>query len=483
MSVIIIARRVLFWMLTSITVMIQSVYPASEAKVKFVIGQVEVQSRQQTSWRTISLSTMIVQGDRIQTKLNSRVELTMPDGSELKINENTVFEIREIKTPQADQEDKMKFTVWTGNIWAKFKKVFDQYQEREIESPVAVIAIRGTTLEVDVDQNQSTRIRVEEGNVSVRSKDVSGEVTVAGNQETIVERGKPPLTPRETGSQDKSGSAEGFVFEVDVPSLMITDAAALTAGVPITGRIPAGGTITADDIPLVVAANGSFNGRIKIIEGLNTILLAANHSGESRTRELKLYVNTIKPELHLSSPLVTGYINKRDYSLSGGVFDRTPADKIKIQINNEEVAEIFGRGSFNRTVILNEGKNVIHIVARDRSGNTAEISQALFLDTVKPILTITDPAQDNVYVYEPPPPPNTSSRASEQQVRGVVIDPEPSSGIKRITINGREIKPNSDGSFETTVPLQKGENRLSFMVEDLAGNVMRNDSKSVRVPK
>jgi hypothetical protein len=65
----------------------------------------------------------------------------------------------------------------------------------------------------------------------------------------------------------------------------------------------------------------------------------------------------------------------------------------------------------------------------------------------------------------------------------VVLDPEPSSGIKRVVINGKEIKPNSDGSFDTTIPLQRGENRLTFMVEDLAGNILRDNSKTVRLPK
>jgi len=463
--------------------MILTVYPANEAKVKFVIGKVEVQAQQQTSWRAVTLSSTVVQGDRIKTALNSRVEINMPDGTELKINENTVFDVREIKTPENDNEDKMKFTIWAGNIWARFKKVVSQRQEREIESPGAVVAIRGTTLEVDVDQNQNTLVRVEEGTVVVKSKDVAGEVTITSNQETVVEPGKAPLNPRAARMKEVIGMAGEFIFEVNFPPLMINDPTALTAGVPISGRVTSGAQVRADEWPLTVTANGSFSGQLNVIEGLNSIQLVAQRDGETRTSEVKLYVNTKKPELRLSSPLVAGFYNRRDYSLSGGVFDPTPGDKVKIYINNEEVAEILGRGSFNRTVILNDGKNVISVVARDRSGNTTEISQPLFLDTVKPILTITEPAQDIFYVYQPPPPPTVGSLASEQNIRGVVIDPEPSSGIKRIIVNGKEIKPNSDGSFETTVPLQKGENRLNFMVEDLAGNILRDNSKVVRVPK
>ena len=469
-----------FWLILLSTCIASS---ADEAKVKFVIGTVEVQSRQQTSWRAATLNSSVVEGDRIKTTLNSRIELNMPDGTELKINENTIFEIREIKTPEKDHQDKMKFTVWAGNIWAKFKKVFDQNQEREIDSPAAVVAIRGTTLEMDVAVDQKTVVRVEEGNVIVRSKGVAGEVTVGSNQETIVELGKPPLPPRTIAPKDIIKSAKELIFNVNMPPLMISDPSALTAGVAISGQVTPGAQVNADDIPLVVTAGGMFSGRLKVTEGLNTISLTALLDEQTQKREVKMYIDTQKPEIHLSSPLVAGYFNRRDYSLSGGVFDLTPGDKVTVYINNEVVAEIIGRGSFNRTVILDEGKNVISVVARDRAGNTTEMSQPLFLDTVKPILTITEPAQDNVYIYQPPPPPTLSSAAAEQTIRGLVIDPEPSSGIKRIIINGKEIKPNSDGSFEITVPLQKGENRLTFMVEDLAGNILRDTSKTVRLPR
>jgi uncharacterized protein YfaP (DUF2135 family) len=474
---------IVVWIFTLISFFVFTVYSADEASVKFVIGTAEVQSQQQTNWRVITLNSSVVEGDRIKTALNSRVELNMPDGTELKINENTVFEIKELKTPEKDHQDKMKFTLWAGNIWAKFKKILDQHQEREIDSPAALVAIRGTIVEVDVDVNQRTLVRVEEGTVSVKSKDVRGEVTVGSNQETIVERGKPPLPPRATTVKEEIKSGAEFIFNVNMPPVMISDPSALTAGVPISGQVTPGTVVSADDMPFTVTASGSFSGRLKVNEGLNTVQLVAQFNGQSQNKELKIYVDTKKPELSLSSPLVAGYFNHRDYSLSGGVFDLTPGDKVKVYINNEEVAEIIGRGSFNRTIILNEGKNVISVVARDRVGNTAEISQPLFLDTVKPILTITEPTQDNVNIYQPPPPPNLSSRAAEQTIRGVVIDPEPSSGIKRIVINGKEIKPNSDGTFETTVPLQRGENRLTFMVEDLAGNILRDNSKTVRLPQ
>ena len=122
-------------------------------------------------------------------------------------------------------------------------------------------------------------------------------------------------------------------------------------------------------------------------------------------------------------------------------------------------------------------------MATDRSGNSKEFVQELFLDTVKPILTVTEPAAPTHVRFEPPPPPLVRDFRIEQTIRGIVIDPEPSSGIKRISINGKDIKPNSDGSFETRIMINRGLNNLNFVIEDLAGNILRDNSRKIRVPR
>lgn len=457
------------------------------ARVKFLIGEAEILSRNQTNWRLVKLNMEVMSGDRIRTALNARVELEMPDGSVINVNENTVFDVKEIKTTARDQEDKMNFTLWAGNIWANFKKAINVRQIRQIESPVAVVAIRGTTLEMDVDQEQTTVVRVLEGSVSVTSIEVEGEVIVASNQETIVRRGRAPLTPQRFTPRDapESQSGQAFLLQINTSQLQFTDPAVLLAGVPVNGRVVPGATVSANGIPLQVDASGNFFGRVNVQEGLNDITVEAQSGELRRSSNLRIFVNTKGPEIRLSKPIVAGFLNRRDYSLSGAVFDPTPRDKVKVYLNGEMVAEVFGRGSFNRTIILNEGKNELRIYAEDLSGNRAEIADQLFLDTVKPIITVTEPAQQVYTRFEPPRPPagdlTTVAPRYSQIVRGLVIDPEPSSQLKRVTVNGKEIKPNPDGTFETEIILERGENRLSFYAEDLAGNITRDNSRVIWV--
>ena len=465
--------------------------PRSSARVKFLIGKVDVLPYQKTNWKRARMNQAIFSGDRIKTALNARIELNMPDGTVIKVNENSIFDVKSIKTPANDQEDEMSFTLFAGNIWAKFKKLVNSRQSREIESPSAVVAIRGTTLELDMDQNKNTTVRVIEGKVAFRSKDVSGEVLVGTNQQSTVRVGKAPTTPVSTAP---TGSNEDLQMRIRTSRLQYTDPAILVSGIPIAGKVTPGAKVFANSIPLAVKPNGVFEGHVQASEGINEIRLVAKLDMRQTSKVLRVLVNTRRPQIRLSQPIVAGFINRRDYSLSGAIFDGTPKDKVKVYINNELVAEVFGRGTFNRTIILNEGKNDIRLSAVDFSKNTIEKAESIFLDTVKPILTVTDPASPVYrYVVGPlrPPSDNPGMNFNNERIvlpiRGIIIDPAPSSGIKRVMVNGKEIKPNSDGSFETEIVLKRGpaglpgENRLLFYVEDMAGNITRDNSRVIMV--
>jgi uncharacterized protein YfaP (DUF2135 family) len=464
---------------------ILNVYAQNSAKVSFVLGSVKVMSSGQSKWKKAAYNMNINKGDRIQTSLNARIELKMPDGSVIKVNENSIFDITEIKVSKTEKKDEMSFSLFAGSIWAKFKKLVNSRQSRKIESPSAVVAIRGTELSMNITSQGGTGLTVIEGKVSFRSKSTGGEVMVTSGQKSTVFKGKSPTKPTMAGSgkSPSGGNAQG-IFEVNVKKLQ-KDPAVLAAGAAISGRIPAGAGLTANGQPINVDAQGNFSGNVRVNEGLNDIKLTATFRSKSKSRNVKVYVNTKKPEIQFSTPVVSGFYNRRDYSLSGAVFDPTPQDKIKVFLNREMVVQVDGRGTFNRTIILKEGENIIRIRAVDLANNTTEISQKLFLDTVRPIITMTEPAQPVYIRFEPPPPPGENTDLSNQRftqiIRGLIIDPQPSSGIKSVTINGQVVKPNVDGSFQMTITLRRGENRLNIVAEDLAGNIRRENNRIIRV--
>ena len=480
----IISRSILlfFFMLTSAI----NAQTQKTANVSFVIGNVKLQSAQETKWNEVKYNMTVKKGDRLQTFLNARVELKMPDGSIIKVNESSIFVVNEIKVSKSEQTDEMSFTLFAGNIWAKFKKLVNSRQSRKIESPSAVVAIRGTEFEMEVDIEEGTGLRVIEGKVAFKSKGTGDEVLVGAGQRSKVFKGKPPTPP--TSAKPKGGSpglgSSTLKLEANIKKIQ-TDPAVLGVGVAVNGKVVQGATVMVQGHPLSVDVQGNISGYARVKEGLNTIDIAASLNGVTQSKTIKVFVNTKKPEIQLSTPVVSEFYNRRDYSLSGAVFDPTPLDKVTVYLNKEMVAQVQGRGTFNRTIILKEGENIIRIRAVDLAKNSAEVNQRLFLDTVKPIITMTEPAQPVYIRFEPPPPPgqdnNLSSQRFTQVIRGLIIDPQPSSGIKSVSINGQEVKPNADGSFEMIITLRRGENRLNIVAEDLAGNIRRSNNRTIRV--
>jgi hypothetical protein len=60
-----------------------------------------------------------------------------------------------------------------------------------------------------------------------------------------------------------------------------------------------------------------------------------------------------------------------------------------------------------------------------------------------------------------------------------VVDPEPSSGMAGLTINGIDIPVEDDGSFTGDVILRLGVNRLIIVCRDRAGNEYRDETRVV----
>jgi len=453
------------------------------ARVKFLIGEADLMPYGKTSWNKMALNGQIRQGDRIRTRLASRVELEMPDKSVIRVNENSIFDVSQLKND--DSGDEMSFTLWAGNMWAKFSKAVNTRQSRKVESPSAVVAIRGTELEMMVNEQQTTIVRVFEGRVAVTNKQGQGEVFVESSQETEIRSGEMPSQPRKFEIQEQKRQEAGLLLQLNQLQRHYTDQSVLGRGVEISGQTSPGAKVTANGVTLTVSPNGNIRDFLPAREGLNEFTIVSELNGETLQNRVGFFVNTQEPQIRFSTPLVAGILNRRDYSLSGAIFDPTPQDKVRVFINGEIVADVEGRGSFNRTIILNEGKNTIQFRAVDRSENVVEKSDVLFLDTVKPIVTITQPANPNFLRNEPPSPPdkfiNLKDQRFTQEIRGIIIDPEPSSGLKGILINGQPVKPRNDGSFEADIQLVRGENRILIQAEDLAGNIVRESNRVITI--
>ena len=222
--------------------------------------------------------------------------------------------------------------------------------------------------------------------------------------------------------------------------------------VTVSGRTDSGGnvTISVNGVPIPVALNGTFSYDMLLSDGSYVIHLGAkDEAGNSASADRDLIVDTVKPKIEIdhpddnfltSTPLITISGRAQGPSVWVGIID---ADTQK----DPEA----GWWDFSELFPLQEGPNNITIKAQDLAGNRGSVVVHVTLDTVPPVLSITDPLDGS-----------TTTSA----VINMVGTAEPGANL---TLNGAPVD-DTDGSFSITVNLVLGKNTFNMTARDAAGN-------------
>jgi hypothetical protein len=155
-----------------------------------VDGAVTVQRGDGTS-QILRGGTSLREGDVIQTGADSRVEMSLSDGSTLRLGENAKFEVR-VSPPSG-----RIFTarLWLGEVWAKVHKLL-QDEAFQVETENAVAGVRGTEFTVAAGGAGDNSVRVYSGTVEVRDHAGQWAHRVEGGRELSFRRGLLPEGPK-----------------------------------------------------------------------------------------------------------------------------------------------------------------------------------------------------------------------------------------------------------------------------------------------
>lgn len=157
----------------------------SAAGVRFAVieeiqGSVYVQKaggfREYKAFRKMLLN----QGDYIRTEADSSVVMKVLDHEdEITIGENSSLSISNLKQSSGK---KTIFKLWAGYIWVKVKSLINSSDEFEVETPTAVMGVRGTQFFAGVDPfTGETKVIVGAGVVSAEFKNNHSTGTDTGN--------------------------------------------------------------------------------------------------------------------------------------------------------------------------------------------------------------------------------------------------------------------------------------------------------------
>ncbi len=156
--------------------------------------------------------------------------------------------------------------------------------------------------------------------------------------------------------------------------------------------------------------------------------------------------DTTVPIISIISPKDNALVNTVTIHIKGTVKDNIAVAKLFVQ--NAETS-FKDDGSFDVPVTLKEGKNVVKLLAIDESGNKTDTDITINCDTIPPKLTVNVP---------------TETHEGKITVNGIT---EPDI---MVIINGKQNHSNDNGSFSTTVSLTEGDNTITIVATDKAGN-------------
>ncbi len=161
--------------------------------VSAVTGPVEAKSVNAAQFSTLSPSTQMVHvGDQIRTGPGGSVILTLPDTSYLVISENSTITIQEFWAPNM----RNLVDVVMGKVRFYIQRIGGKPNPYKVQTPTALIAVRGTTFEVTTYDPSQTIVACLEGRVAVETVGIPDrEVILEPGRQTLVRPGAPPVVP------------------------------------------------------------------------------------------------------------------------------------------------------------------------------------------------------------------------------------------------------------------------------------------------
>ncbi len=266
-----------------------------------------------------------------------------------------------------------------------------------------------------------------------------------------------------TGNEITAATSFPLLNDTTPPTLQIDQPTTAEIDAPttvITGRVGRDATtlelVAGSAAARSVAfdpADGRFSLELALGEGPNAFtLVGADFLGNRTEVPLALTRPARAPVLEISQPAnPTDPVKTTTIKVAGTVTDASP---VTLTINGVPV-NLDTKGAFAvDQPLLNEGANVLTVVAEDRLRQKTTRQFTIYRITQAPTLAITFPAADPFV-----------TRANPLQLAGTV-----GNGATKLTVAGVDIADFANGAFSCAVPLKEGSNAVLVEVADVVGN-------------
>ena len=147
--------------------------PKIAAVTVYITGEVQVKRTGEKAFAELKVNDMLYPGDNIKTGPGARAGLVTKGGAEVRLNENSNFEI----SGAGKLREMLNLSV--GQLWTR---MLHKMAKINVRTPSAVCAVRGT--EADIEQRSLLTVKVYEGHVDVQNS--LGKQSLKAGQMTTV---------------------------------------------------------------------------------------------------------------------------------------------------------------------------------------------------------------------------------------------------------------------------------------------------------
>jgi hypothetical protein len=142
-------------------------------------GRVSLEHSGGELW-ALSVGQTVNSGQAVVTGIDGYAQLQLSDSSIIEVFPNSRLIFHPTRTNWKDLID-----LYLGKVRLQIQHLTDGDSPYHVTSPTAVISIRGTVLDVEVDSTQVTTVQVENGLVSVRHRLLPGKEVNVGTGQTL----------------------------------------------------------------------------------------------------------------------------------------------------------------------------------------------------------------------------------------------------------------------------------------------------------
>lgn len=257
------------------------------------------------------------------------------------------------------------------------------------------------------------------------------------------------------GAGREGRAGVGFTIDTKAPRLTLSGVeegerrnTPVVLGFAVEEEHPGTVEATLDGAPVASGVTVSAEGAHELV------VVATDAVGNRAEARRRFTVDVTPPTLTVVSPQPGTFIQAGSVEVVVAAVDDGPV--AGVWLGNGELAR-GADGHYRDTVTLEEGSNLLVLLARDVAGNSAQLTHQVTRDSTPPRLTVTTPAE------------GAKVAGSSVQVEGQVEDSTPLT----VRVGGMAAAVGPDGRFQLTVAVAQGPVSLEVVATDGAGNTTR----------